>query len=71
MIQAKESKKAAREAQKLNRLAALFFPLVTLASLFGMNPPSEVMEHGGVYVVIVLGLIMGGLLWVILSKKTN
>ena len=71
MIQAKESKKAAREAQKLNRLAALFFPLVTLASLFGMNPPSEVLEHGGVYVVIVLGLLMGSFLWVILSKKTN
>lgn len=71
MIQAKESKKAAREAQKLNRLAAFFFPLVTLASLFGMNPPSEVLKHVGVHVVICLGLLMGAVLWVILSKKTN
>ena len=70
MIQAKQSKKAALEAQKLNRLAALFFPLVTLASLFGMNPPSEVLTHGGVYVVLVLAMIMGVILWSILSKKT-
>jgi Mg2+ and Co2+ transporter CorA len=71
MIQAKESAKATKEAQKLNRLAALFFPLVTLASLFGMNPPGETLKHGSVYVVIISGLVMGGLLWLILSKKTH
>lgn len=71
MIQAKETAKAAKEAQKLNRLAALFFPLVTLASFFGMNPPSEILNYGGIYVVIISGLVMGGLLWIILSKKTH
>jgi len=71
MVQAKESAKAAKEAQKLNRLAALFFPLVTLASIFGMNPPSEVLGSNGSFMVIVIGLLMGGLLWIILSKKTH
>ncbi len=71
MIQAKESAKAAKEAQKLNRLAALFFPLVTLASLFGMNAPTEVLGNNGSVVVILVGLIMGALLWIILSKKTR
>ena len=71
MIQAKESAKAAREAQKLNRLAALFFPLVTLASVFGMNAPSQVLGASGSIVVIIIGLVTGALLWGILSKKPN
>ncbi len=71
MIQAKESAKAAREAQKLNRIAALFFPLVTLASLFGMNAPADVLASNGSILVILVGLAMGALLWTILSKKTH
>lgn len=71
MIQAKESKKATKEAQKLNRLAALFFPLVTMASLLGMNPLGKTLSNGGFYVVIISGLIMGCFLWIILSKKTH
>lgn len=71
MIQAKESAKAAREAQKLNRIAALFFPLVTLAALFGMNAPADVLRSDGSIIVILVGLVMGVLLWTILSKKTH
>jgi len=71
MIQAKESTKAAREAQKLNRLAALFFPLVTLASLFGMNAPADVLGNNGSIIVIIVGLVTGALLWTVLSKKTH
>jgi len=71
MIQAKEAKTAAKEAQKLNRLAALFFPLVTLASLFGMNAPAKVMKEGSVYIVVIIGLLMGAMLWAILRKKAD
>jgi len=67
--QAIEAQKATNEAQKLNRLAALFFPLVTLASLFGMNAPSEVLGFPGSFVVILAGLILGGILWMVLGKK--
>ncbi len=66
-IQAKESKKAAKEAQKLNRLAALFFPLVTLASFFGMNPPGEVFMNGGLMILIV-GLTIGVILRSLISR---
>ncbi len=71
MIQAKQAEKAAKEAQKLNRLAALFFPLVTMASLLGMNSPSKMLSDGSVYAVVIFGLLLGGLLWVILSKKSE
>jgi len=67
--QALESQKAANEARKLNRLAALFFPLVTLASFFGMNAPSEVLSYPGSLWVIVIGLLLGGVLWMLLGKK--
>lgn len=59
---------ATEEARKLNRLAAFFFPLMTLASVFGMNRPTEVMGYPGVYVVCALGLVMGAVVWKILRK---
>lgn len=69
--QAKEAQKTAYEAQKLNRLAALFFPLVTLASLFGMNEPREVLGFPGIFWVMAIGLILGGVLWSVLGKKSS
>ena len=39
--QAQYAHAAGQEARKLNRLVALFFPLATLASVFGMNPPPQ------------------------------
>lgn len=61
--QADAAAKATKEAQKLNRLAAFFFPLMTLAAVFGMNRPSEMLSYGGVWVVCLFGLILGGIVW--------
>jgi len=46
--QAAATAAATREARKLNRLAAFFFPLMTLAAVMGMNRPSEVLAASGV-----------------------
>jgi Mg2+ and Co2+ transporter CorA len=69
--QAIEAQKAANEARKLNRLAALFFPLVTLASLFGINAPREVFSYPGTVWVIIIGLLLGIILWLLLGKKEH
>ncbi len=66
--QAAAAASATEEARKLNRLAAFFFPLMTLAAVFGMNRPSEVMAYQGAYVVCGLGLVMGTVVWGILRK---
>jgi hypothetical protein len=57
--QAKDAQKAAKEAQKLNRLAAFFFPLMTLAAVLGMNEPGEMLGNLNVWVVVILGLLLG------------
>lgn len=57
--QAEAAAAATYEARKLNRLAAFFFPLATLATVFGMNPPSEVVQLNGVWIVVAVGLITG------------
>ena len=57
--QAKDAQKSAQEAQKLNRLAAFFFPLMTIAAVFGMNRPSEIFANGGIVGIVILGLILG------------
>ncbi|MFC4993520.1 hypothetical protein [Rubritalea tangerina] len=61
VVQAKESHKAAKEAQKLNRLAAFFFPLMTIAAVFGMNPVREVLSHAGIWAALVVGLVLGAI----------
>ncbi|GAA5496903.1 hypothetical protein Rhal01_03091 [Rubritalea halochordaticola] len=66
--QADAAAKATKEAQKLNRLAAFFFPLMTLAAVFGMNRPSEILSYGGVWVVCIFGLILGGIVWSVLRN---
>lgn len=57
--QSRFAHEAAMEARKLNRLAALFFPLATLAAVFGINPPSEVLASPGAWTVIGAGVIAG------------
>ncbi len=59
---------ATAEARKLNRLAAFFFPLVTLAGVFGMNRPGEVLSYDGLLVVCALGLALGAAVWGILRR---
>ena len=66
--QAAEAASATKEAKKLNRLAAFFFPLMTLASVFGMNRPGDMTDSGGVWFVVFLGLIMGVVVSNILRK---
>ncbi len=57
--QSRFAHEAAVEARKLNRLAAFFFPLATLAAVFGINPPSEVLASPGAWLVVALGVIAG------------
>ena len=57
--QAVEAGKSAKEAQKLNRLAALFFPLMTIAAVFGMNPPKDIANSPSIWIVCGVGLMLG------------
>lgn len=66
--QAEHSQQMATSAHRLNLLVAFFFPLATLAGIFGMNlhNPLEDMSRqvGPVFLVgvLLMGLVMGGLL---------
>lgn len=57
--QSRFAHEAAMEARKLNRLAAFFFPLATLVAVFGMSPPSEVIQMPGFWLVIAAGIVAG------------
>jgi Mg2+ and Co2+ transporter CorA len=58
-LQAAAANAANREAQRLNRLAAFFFPLMTLVTVFGMNAPGKLMEDEGFWVVLCAGIFFG------------
>lgn len=66
--QATEAMKAANEAKKLNRLAAFFFPLMTIAAVFGMNKPSEILENSMIWVVVAVGLFLGSIVCSMLKR---
>jgi hypothetical protein len=70
--QADATNKAGDEARRLNRLAAFFFPLATLVSIFGINSPREVLGMPGFWSVLATG-VMAGLLTgaLIMGKKRN
>ncbi len=70
-IQANAAYESNREAQRLNRLAAFFFPLVTLVTVFGMNEPQKLMKEQGFWVVLAAGMFLGLLVFssVALRKK--
>ncbi|MES2921202.1 MAG: CorA family divalent cation transporter [Verrucomicrobiota bacterium] len=57
--QAISSEAANQEARRLNRLAAFFFPLATLVTVFGMNPPEDIYQHHGFWIVLAAGLVLG------------
>ncbi|GAA5484361.1 hypothetical protein [Haloferula sargassicola] len=68
--QARAAHEAGMEARRLNRLAAFFFPLVTMVGVFGMNPPQEVMAMPGFREVLAVGVIAGAVVFFLsLSKK--
>lgn len=57
--QSRSAHEAMLEARKLNRLVAFFFPLATLVAVFGMNPPGEVLNLSGFWLVIFAGVLAG------------
>ena len=59
--QAKLSMQSIEIAQRLNLLAAIFFPLTAIASVFGMNLPSGMEETSpwAFWLVFVLGTLSG------------
>lgn len=66
--QAKAAASATEEARKLNRLAAFFFPLLTLAAIFGINRPSEVLTYDWLFVFCAVGLAIGAVVWSLVKK---
>lgn len=67
-MQAAAALEANREAQRLNRLAAFFFPLVTLVTVFGMNSPDQVMKDDGFWVVLGTGVCLGFLAFIAIAR---
>ncbi len=64
-IEAKSSQQMALASHRLNVLAALFFPIATVATIFGMNLESgleEALTPALFWVVLVVGVIVGLLL---------
>ncbi len=67
--QARSAHEAGMEARRLNRLAAFFFPLATLVAIFGVNPPTEVLEMPGFPWVVIIGVMAGLLVLLSLSRR--
>jgi hypothetical protein len=70
--QAEHSRSMAVSAHRLNLLVAFFFPLATLAAVFGMNlnVGLEDHPHNGRFVAICLiGMLLGGLLVVVIFRR--
>ena len=65
---------ANHEARRLNRLAAFFFPLATLVAVFGMNPPEQIYQNPGFWIVLVAGVVLGFIVHSVValaSRKTE
>ena len=67
-IQAVAANDANREARRLNRLVAFFFPLATLVSLFSMNPPEHMNFGSGFWIVLLTGIMLGGVVHALVAK---
>ncbi len=68
--QAEAAHKSTNEARRLNRLAAFFFPLATLVSIFGMNAPSKVVKLPMFWMILAVGVGAGLLTGaMVLGKK--
>ena len=65
---------ANHEARRLNRLAAFFFPLATLVAVFGMNPPEQIYQNPGFWIVLAAGVVLGFIVHSVValaSRKTE
>lgn len=73
--QARLSEQALHASHRLNILAALFFPLTAIASLFGMNLAHGLDEHRPVFfwLVLILGCALGFAMkgWVLGKSKPD
>ena len=67
--QAAAAHEASTEARRLNRLAAFFFPLVTMAAIFSISPPMTVMRLPGFWAVLVVGIIAGLLTGAVITSR--
>lgn len=74
--QAANSEKMAASAHRLNLLVAFFFPLATIAGVFGMNlynPLEDLSKQAGAEVLIgtlVVGLVLGLVLTTFVTQPT-
>lgn len=61
IYQAEQAEEANRISRQLNILAAIFFPLTALASIFGMELDSGIPQDIAFYfwIIVVVGLVMG------------
>ena len=66
--QAQAAEIANHEAQRLNRLAAFFFPLATLVAVFGMNPPETVWHSPGFWSVLAAGMMLGFFVYALVAS---
>jgi hypothetical protein len=60
---------ASEEARRLNRLVAFFFPVATLAAVFGMNQPEDVLTMPAFWAVIGAGVVLGWVVRGIIGRK--
>ena len=67
--QAREAQQATIEARRLNRLVAFFFPVATMAAVFGMNQPEGILTMPGVWAVIASGAVLGWLVRAFIGRK--
>ena len=70
-IQADAAHQATLEANKLNRLAAFFFPVITIISVLSLKNPGEALKEPSTYIVITLGLVLGLFLLSVLKSNKN
>lgn len=72
--QAISAEAANREARRLNRLAAFFFPFATLVAVFGMYSPEQVYRDPSFWIVLAAGILLGVIVYGVVaasSRKKN
>lgn len=62
---------ANREARRLNRLAAFFFPLATLVAVFGMNPPEMLYRNMNFWIVLCAGILLGAVVYAAVGTSSR
>ncbi len=68
--EAQQSQQATEEARRLNRLVAFFFPVATLAAIFGMNQPGGILALPEFWLVIGAGVALGWLVRSMIGRKS-